>query len=92
MFENIIKVSIKEFDINTLQSVSLLGYTGQSGSKITGIRLQTLQDKDMILLLENIFGCGISSARSDRLVKPDETKVLFSFDANNLYGHSMAEA
>ena len=51
-FEKFIKVSVNEFGINPLYCVSLPGYTWQCGLKYTGINLQTLQDKDMILLLE----------------------------------------
>ena len=40
----------------------------------TGINLQTLQDKDMIMLLENIFRGGISSVLGDRYTKSDEDK------------------
>ena len=61
VFEKIIKVSINEFDINPLYCVSLPGYTWQCGLKYTGINLQTLQNKDMILLIENNIRGGISS-------------------------------
>ena len=50
VFEKFIKVSVGEFGINPLYCVSLPGYTWQCGFKYTGINLQTLQDKDMILL------------------------------------------
>ena len=91
VFEKFIKVSVNEFDINPLYCVSLLGYTWQCGLKYTGINLQTLQDKDMILLLEiNIRG-GISSVMGNRYVKSDENKKILYIDANNLYGHSMSE-
>ena len=53
IFEKFVKVSFNEFKINPLYCVSLPGYTWQCGLKYTGINLQTLQDKDMILLLEN---------------------------------------
>ena len=57
VFENFIKISVIEYGINPLYCVSLPGYTWQCGLKYTGINLQTLQDKDMILLLEkNIRG------------------------------------
>ena len=49
-FEKFIKVSFNEFEINPLYCVSLTGCTWQCGLKYTGINLQTLQDKDMILL------------------------------------------
>ena len=52
VFDKLIKVSVNEFRINPLYCVSLPGYTWQCGSKFTGIYLQTLQDKDLILTLE----------------------------------------
>ena len=59
--------------------------------KYTGINLQTLQDKDMILLLENNIRGGIRSVMGDRYVKSDENKKILYVDANNLYGHSMSQ-
>ena len=59
--------------------------------KYTDIKLQTLQDKDMILLLENNIRGGISSIMGHRYMKSNENKKILYFDANNLYGHSMSE-
>ena len=91
VFEKFIKVSVNEFDINPLYCVSLPGYTWQCGLKYTGINLQTLQDKDMILSIENNIRGGISSVMGDRYIKSDENKKILYIDANNLYGHSMSE-
>ena len=91
VFEKFIKVSINEFKINPLYCVSLPGYTWQCGLKYTGINLQTLQDKDMILLLKNNIRGGISSVMGNRYVKSDDNKKILYEDANNLYGHSMSE-
>ena len=74
MFEKFIKISVYQYDINPLYCVSLPGYTWQCGLKHTGINLQTLQDKDMILLLENNIRGGISSVMGDRYIKSDENK------------------
>ena len=91
VFEKLIKVSVKEFGNNPLYCVSLLGYTWHCGLKYTKINLQTLQDEDMILLLDNNMRGGISSVMGDRYVKSDEnTKILYA-DASILYGHSMSE-
>ena len=84
VFEKFIKVSFNEFEINLLYCVSLPGYTGQCGLKYTGMNLQTLQDKDMILLLE-------TSVMGDRYIQSDENKKILYIDATNLYGHSMSE-
>ena len=91
VFEKFIKVSVNEFGINPLYCVSLPGYNWQCGLKYTGINLQTLQDKDMILLLENNIRGGISSIMGDRYIKSDDNKKILYFDANNLYGHSMSQ-
>ena len=91
VFEKFIKISIEEYGINPLYCVSLPGYTWQCGLKYTGINLQTLQDKDMILVLENNIGGGISSVMGDRYVKSDKNKKILYIDANNLYGHSMSQ-
>ena len=91
VFEKFIKVSFNEFEINPLYCVSLPGYTWQCGLKYTGINLQTLQDKDMILLIENNIRGGISSVMGDRFIKSDDSKKVLYLDANNLHGHSMSE-
>ena len=91
VFEKFIEISINQFDINPLYCVSLPGYTWQCGLIYTGINIQTLQDQDLILLLENNIRGGISSVMGDRYIKSDENKNIMYFDANNLYGHSMSE-
>ena len=53
--------------------------------------LQTHQDKDMILLIENNIRSGISAVMGDGYVKSDENKKILSKDANSLYGWAMSE-
>ena len=91
VFEKFIKVSVNEFGINPLYCVSLPGYTWQCGLKYTGINLQTLQDKDMILLLENNIRGGKSSIMGDRYIKSGRNKKILYIDSNNLHGHSMSQ-
>ena len=91
VFEKFIKVSVNEFKINPLYCVSLSGYTWECGLKYTGIHLQTLQDKDLILTLENNIRGGISSVMGDRYVKSDENKKIIYMDTTNLYGYSMIQ-
>ena len=90
MFEKFIEISINQYDINPLYCVSLPGYTWHCGMKYTDINLQTLQDKNMILLIESNIRGGISSVMGDRYVRSDENKKILYVDANNLYGHSMS--
>ena len=91
MFEKFIKTSVNEYGINPLYCVSLPGYTWQCGLKYTGINLETLQDKDMILLLENNIRGGVSCVMGDRYISSDENKKILYIDANNFHGHSMSE-
>ena len=91
VFEKIVKVSTKEYGNNPLYYVSLPGYTYQCALKYTNIKLQTLQNKDLILLIENNLRGGISSVMGNRYVKSDENKKIFYADATNLYGHSISQ-
>ena len=84
-------MSVNEFGISPLYCVSLPGYTWECGLKYTGINLQTLQDKDLILTLENNIRGGISSLMGDRYVKSDENKKIICMDATNIYGHYMIQ-
>ena len=89
--EKFVKVSFEEYGINPLYCVSLPGYTYQCALKYTDIKLQTLQDKDLILLIENKLREGISSVMGDRYVKSYEDNSILYIDATNLYGHSMSQ-
>ena len=91
VFEKFIKVSFNEFEVNPLNCVSLPGYTWQCGLNFTGINLQTLQHKNMVLLLENNIRGGISSVMGDRYIRSDENKKILYIDATILYGHSMSQ-
>ena len=91
VFEKFVKVSTEENIINPLYCVSLPGYTYQCALKYTDIKLQTLQDKDLILLVENKIRGGISSVMGDRYIKSDEDNSILYIDATNLYGHSMSQ-
>ena len=63
----------------------------ESGLKYTDIKLQTLQDKVLILFLENNIRGGISSVLEDRYVKSDDNKKVLYIDANDSYGHSLSQ-
>ena len=89
--EKFVKVSFEEYGNNPLYCVSLPGCTYQCALKYTDIKLQTLQDKDLILIIENNIRGGISSVMGDRYVKSDENKKIIYADATSLYGHSMSQ-
>ena len=85
------KISTKEYRNIPLYCVSLPRSTYQCALKCTDIKLQTLQHKDLILLIENNIRGGISSVMGDRYVKCDENKKILYMDATNLYGYSMSQ-
>ena len=91
VFEKFVNVSTEEYKNNPLYCVSLPGYTYQCALKYTNIKLQTLQDKDLIFLIENNIRGGISSVMGKRYVKSDEKNKILYMDATNLYGHSMSQ-
>ena len=68
------KASYEEYDIRALSFVSLPGCTWQVGMKYTNIRLQTNQDKDVLLSFENTFREGISSIFRGRYVKSENIR------------------
>ena len=65
VIEKFVKVFFEEYGINPLYCVNLPGFTYQCALKYTIIKLQTLQEKDMILLIENKIRWGISSVMGD---------------------------
>ena len=89
--EKFVKVSFEDYGIYPPYCVSLPGYTYQCALKYTNIKLQTLQDKDLILLIENNIRGGISSVMGDRYVKSDANEKIIYADATKLYGHSMSQ-
>ena len=84
VFEKVVKVSTEEYGINALYCISLPSYTYQCALKYTDFKLQTLQDKDLILLMEKNIRGGISSVMGDRYVESDENKKITFMDATNL--------
>ena len=83
VIEKFVKVSTEDYGINPLYCVSLPGYNYQCALKYTYIKLQTLQDEDLILCLENnIKGC-LNFVMRDRYVKSDENKKIIYLDATN---------
>ena len=91
VFEKFIKVSQIELGISPLYFVSLPGYTWTCGLKYTNIRLQTLQYKELILLLENGIRGRLSGVMGNRYVKSDENTSITYFDATNLYDFGMSQ-
>ena len=59
--------------------------------KLTKIKLDSIKDKHLLLLLEINISGGISCVNGPRYIESDEnTKVLY-LDANILYGWAMSQ-
>ena len=72
--------------------MSLPAFIRGAGMKFIEIKLQTLQDKDIMLLFENNVRGGMRSVMGKRCVKSDDNKKILHIDANNLYGLSMLQS
>ena len=90
-FEKVIKESNDQYGVGMLHCVSLPDYTWECGLKNIGVRLQTLQDKDTLLLVNFIIRAGISEVMGDRYVKPNAIKKMLFVDANDRYGRSIIQ-
>ena len=62
----------------------------QCGLKFIGKNFQTVQGRDLILLLENVLRGGISSLMGDQYVKSDEKEKTMYIDAKNKFKRSMS--
>ena len=91
VFENFVKVSTKVNDVIPLWCISLPGYTYPCSLNYTDIKLQTLQDKDLILLIENNIRGGISIIMGGHYVKSNENIEITYMDATNMFVYSMSE-
>ena len=59
--------------------------------KMTGIKLEKINDIDVHLFIEKGMRGGGISYISKRYAKPDNDKTIMYWDANNLYGWAMIQ-
>ena len=81
IFENIMKVSFDECDVNPLYCVSLRRYTWLCGLEPANTKLQIIQDKELIFSLENFILVEISSVMGDRYLSSVEYEKILYYDA-----------
>ena len=101
MFENFRDTTINIDKLDAAYYLSAPGLSWQSCLKKTGVTLELLTDKDMLLLFEKgIRGgmcnavCKYVKANNKYMKNYDKTKksiFLMYVDANNLYGWAMSE-
>ena len=90
IFQNYVDTCKKAYGINPLYSYSTPSFTWKAGLKITRIKLDSITDDKLRLLLENNMRGGPSSCMGSRYVKRGERKIVYE-DMNNLYGWSMSQ-
>ena len=101
MFENFRDTTINIDKLDPAYYLSAPGLSWQSCLKKTGVTLELLTDKDMLLLIEKGIRDGMCNAvckyvkANNKYMKNyDKTKesiFLMYVDANNLYGRTMSE-
>ena len=101
-FEKYRDFFLNNHNIDPCHCFSAPGLTWQCGFKYTNINLDLLSDYDMLLMIEKGIRGGFSGVLGSRYVKANNkylkdynpslpSNYLLYLDANNLYGHSMAE-
>ena len=91
VFKNFVEKATLDYNINPLYSFFLPCYTWNAGLKITKIKLDFIKDKQLLLLLENNIGGGISSVMEPRYIESDENTKFLYIDAYKLYGWAMSQ-
>ena len=81
IFENTMKKSFDECDINPLYCVRLRRYIWLCGLEPANTKLKTLQDKELIFSLENFIRVEISSVMVDRYLKSVEYEKILYYNA-----------
>ena len=98
-----VKLSMKEFKLNTLHYVSLPGYSFDCWLMSSGVTLDTLQNKQMLDDFVVAKRGGICGIMGDRYITNDNTNTnintkdklnnrnIWYIDATNLYGYAMMQ-
>ena len=102
VFESFREVCMKNYGLDPAHFYTAPGLAWKAGLKKIGIRLELLQDPDMLLMFEQGIRGGITqsvhryaSANNPYMEEYDSsrpTNYLQYLDANNLYGWAMSQA
>ena len=86
-----VKLSMKEFKLNPLHYVSLLGYSFDCWLMSSGVTLDTLQGKQMIDDFVGAKRGGIFGIMGERYINNSDGKSVCYIDSNKLYGYAMMQ-
>ena len=90
VFGKFIGVCLKDYGLDPCHYFSSPGLSWDAMLKMTGIRLEKINNIDVHLFLEKGMRGGISYI-SKRYSKSDEDTSIMYWDANNLYGWAMIQ-
>ena len=85
VFKKFISVCLKDYGLDPCYYFSLPGLSWDAMLKMTGIRLEKINDTDIHLFLEKGMRGGVSYI-SKRYSKSSNDKTIIYLDMNNLYG------
>ena len=88
--EKFISVCLKDYGLDPCHYFSSPGLGWNAMLKMTGIRLEKINNIDVHLFLEKVMRGGVSYI-SKRCSKSDENTDIMYWDANDLYGWAMIQ-
>ena len=89
MFEKFIGVCLKDYGLDPFYYFSLPGFPWNAMLKMTGVKLEKINDINQYLYLEKGMLGGISYI-SKRYFKSNQNTEIIYWDFNNLYGTIMS--
>ena len=90
VFEKFISVCLKDYGLDPCHYFSSPGLSWDAMLKMTGIRLDKVNNIDVHLFLEKGMRCGVSYI-SKIYSKSEKTTDIMYWDASNLYGWVMIQ-
>ena len=91
VFEEFINVSLKDYGLDPCHFFSSPGISRDAMLKMTGIKLEKVDNTDVHLFLEKGMRGGISYILKSYSESDENTEIMY-WDANNLYGWAMIQA
>ena len=90
VFEKFIKTCLESYSLDPSHYFSSPGLGWDAMLKMTGIKLEKIDDINLYLFIEKGMKGGISYI-SKRYTKADDNNTIMYWDANNLYGWAMIQ-
>ena len=102
-FENLRDICIKNYNLRPAHYYTVPGLAWDAALKLTEVKLESLSDPDMLLMVEkgirggismisNRYGKANNKYMGDRFDNREPSKYITYLDANNLYGWAMIKS